>query len=108
MLFLGAEAHYILNAGPVIPAAIEDHDFSRRREMLHVALHVHLTLFAIRRRWQGCDAENTGTHALGDRTDGSTFAGGVTSLEHDDRAQALELDPILKLAQFRLQSTKLL
>src|SRR5262245_25589974 len=48
ILFLGAEAHDMLHSGAVVPTAIENHDFSRRRKMLHVALHIHLRFLAIR------------------------------------------------------------
>ena len=51
MLFLGAEAHHVLDACAVVPTAIEDHDFAGRREVLHLALKIHLALFAI--GWRG-------------------------------------------------------
>ncbi len=38
VLRLGAEAHHIFDAGPIVPAAVEDHDFARGRKMRHVAL----------------------------------------------------------------------
>src|SRR5205823_3206626 len=48
-LLLGAEPHDALDAGPVVPAAIEDDDLTRGREVPDVALHVHLRLLALRR-----------------------------------------------------------
>src|SRR5262245_133667 len=41
------EAHHVLDSSPVIPAAVEDHDFTGRWEVLNVALHVKLGLFAV-------------------------------------------------------------
>ena len=67
VLFVGAEAHDALHAGSVVPAAIEDDDLAGGREVLHVALHVHLALFAVGRRRQRDDAEDARAHALGDR-----------------------------------------
>ena len=92
-----AEAHDVFDAGPIVPAAVEDHDLARRREMLDIALHVHLALLAVRRRWQRDDAEHPRADAFGDRLDGATLAGGVTPLEHDDDARALGLHPGLKV-----------
>ena len=42
VLRLGAKAHHVFYARPVIPAAIEDDDLTRRREVLHVALQINL------------------------------------------------------------------
>src|SRR6516165_5192110 len=47
MLLLGAKSHHILHAGAVVPAPVEYDDFAGPREVLHVALHVHLTLFTV-------------------------------------------------------------
>ena len=37
VLRLAAKTHDVFNAGPVIPAAVKDDDFARRRESLNVA-----------------------------------------------------------------------
>ena len=42
VLRFGAEAHHIFDPGPVVPAAVEDHDFARGRKMRHIALQVEL------------------------------------------------------------------
>src|ERR1700730_6222029 len=34
------EAHHVLDAGPVVPAGVEDHAFAGCRKVLKVALHV--------------------------------------------------------------------
>ena len=103
VLLLGAKAHDVLNAGAVVPAAVEDHDFAGRGEMRQVALHVHLRLFTVRRRRQRDHAEDARADALGDRPDRPALAGGVAALEHDDDPLALCLDPVLQDAEFGLQ-----
>src|SRR5438093_4324243 len=42
VLLVGAEAHHPLDAGPVVPAAVEQHHLARRRQVLNVALEVPL------------------------------------------------------------------
>jgi hypothetical protein len=37
-----AEFHHVLDEGPVIPAAIEKHYFTCRRQLLHVTLGIQL------------------------------------------------------------------
>ena len=48
VLLLAAESHDVFDAGAVVPAAVEDHDLARCRELLDVALHEQLRLFAVR------------------------------------------------------------
>ena len=81
MLLGRAEAHDMFDAGAVVPAAVEDNDLARSREVLHVALKVHLALLAVGRRRQGDNAEDTRADAFGDRLDGAALAGGVAALE---------------------------
>src|SRR6185312_15281654 len=52
------EAHHIFHAGAVVPAPIEDDDFTGGRKVRDVALYKHLRLFPVGRRRQGHDAEN--------------------------------------------------
>ena len=108
VLLLGAEAHDVFDAGAVVPAAVEDHDLAGGREVLDVALHVHLRLLAVGRRRQRDDAEDARADPLGDRLDRAALAGGVAALEDDDDAQALGLDPFLQVAELDLQLAKLL
>ena len=85
VLFLGAEAHHVFDAQAVIPAPVEDHDLAGGREVLHVALDVHLRLLAVGRRGQRHDAEHARADAFGDGLDGAALAGGIAALENDDR-----------------------
>ena len=89
VLLVGAEAHDVLDAGAVVPAPVEDDDFARGGEMLHVPLQVHLRLLAVRWGRQRHDPEDARADALGDRLDRAALAGAVAPLEHDDDAQAL-------------------
>ena len=93
VLLLRAEAHHVLDAGAVVPAAVEDDDLAGGREVLHVALHVELRLLPVGRGRQGDQPEDARADALRDRLDGPAFAGGVASLEHDDDAQTLRGRP---------------
>ena len=104
----GAEAHDVFDAGAVVPAAVEDDDFAGGREMLDVALHVHLRLLAIGRRRQRDDPEDARAHPLGDGLDRTALAGRVAALEDDDDPQPFLLDPVLQAAELRLQLAQLL
>ena len=42
-----AEAHDVLDAGAIVPAAVEDHDLAGRGEPLQIALDVELALLAV-------------------------------------------------------------
>ncbi len=96
VLRLRAEAHHVLDPGPVVPTAVEDHDFAGRRGVLQVALHVQLGLLAVGRRRQRHHAEDARADALGDRLDRAALAGGVPSLEDHDHPLALFLHPVLQ------------
>ena len=105
---LVGEAHHALHARPVVPAAVEDDDLARRREMGQVALDVHLRLLALGRRGQGDDAEVARAHALGDRLDRAALARGVAALEDDAHLQAGVDHPLLHLHQLDVQLLELL
>ena len=44
VLFLGTKAHHVLNSGAVIPAAVEDDDFTPGGQLFNVALSMELRL----------------------------------------------------------------
>src|SRR5262249_25419485 len=106
-LLLGAEAHHALDAGTVVPGAVEDHDLAGRRKMRHVALQVHLRLLAVGRRRQRDDAEHPRTDALGDGLDRAALAGAIAPLEHDAALEALVLDPLLELDELGVELAQL-
>ncbi len=84
MLFLGAEAHDVFDAGAIVPAAVEDHDLSSGREMLYVSLDEHLALFPIGRSGEGYGPKHARAYFLGESLDRASLAGGIAPFEQDD------------------------
>src|SRR5581483_6493137 len=82
VLFLGAEAHHVFHPGAVVPTAIEDNHFTRRGEMRHESLHVHLRLLAVRRSGQRNNAKNPWADPLGDGADRAALARAIAPLEY--------------------------
>src|SRR6476660_3249998 len=102
MLCLRAEAQHVLDARPVIPAAVEDDNFARGRGMPKVALHVALCLLSVGRRWY-CDyAEHSVADAIRDRLNHAALAGGVASFEDHNHPFTMFLNPLLQGAQLYL------
>ncbi len=108
MLLGRAEAHDEIDARPIVPAAVEDHDLAPGGETLHVALHEELGLFPVRRRGQGDEAEYPWAHPLGDGLDDPALARRVAALEHDDDTRSGGLDPFLEVAELDLQLPEML
>ena len=104
----GGKAHHPLDTGPVVPTAVEDHDFAGRREMRHVALDVHLRFLALGRRRQRDHAKDARADAFGDALDRSTLAGGVAAFEDDADLGAGGFHPLLELDQLDLKRFQLL
>jgi hypothetical protein len=103
-MFVGrTEAHDILDAGTVVPAAVEDDDFASGREMLDVALEEDLGLVPIGRSGKGDDPEHARADLLGDCLDGAALAGGIAAFEQDDGPQLLLLDPLLQMTELDLE-----
>ena len=104
---LGAVAHDPLDAGAVVPAAVEDHDLAGGGQLLDVALHVELGLLPVGRRRQRDDAEDARADPLGQALDHAALAGGVAALEDDDDAGAGRLHPGLQVGDLDLQPGEL-
>ena len=99
----GAVAHHELDAGAVVPAAVEDHDLAGRREPRDVALDVHLRADPRVRRRE-CDVlEDARARPLRDPPDRASLARGVHALEHDQHPGAGVLDPLLHRHELALQ-----
>ncbi len=106
---LGADkSHDVFNAGAIVPAAVENHDFARRRKMLDVALQKHLRLFAIGGRRQRHHPEDARADAFGDGLDRAALAGRVATFKHDDDPCSLGLGPVLHVAKLDLKLAQLL
>ena len=104
---LGAVAHHPLDAGAVVPAAVEDQHLAGGGQLLDVALHVELGLLAVGRRRQGDDAEHPRADLLGQALDHAALAGGVAALEEDDDAGAARLHPGLQVGDLDLKAGEL-
>jgi hypothetical protein len=102
------KAHDPFHAGPVVPAAVEEHDLAGGRQMGHVALEVHLRLLALGRRGEGHDAEDAWADPFGDALDDPALAGRVAPFEHYTDLGAAGLDPLLHLDQLDLELFHLL
>src|SRR5882724_2870525 len=99
---------WTLDARPVVPAAIEDHDLAGGGQMGHVALRVELRLLALGGGGEGDHPEDARAHALGDGFDGPALAGAVAALEDDTDLEAFMLDPLLELDELDVQLGQLL
>src|SRR6266403_5246227 len=107
VFLLGTKSHDVFDPSAVVPAAVEDHDLARRRELLHVALHEHLRFFAIRWSRKRDDAKDTRAYPLGNGFDGSALTGSIASLEHDDDPQSPGLHPVLQVTKLHLELAQL-
>ena len=99
---VGAEAHDVFDPGAVVPAAVEDHDLSRRRENADVALEKH---------WVFSRSEGAGRATVRKTRglvravspDRSALAGGIASFEHDNDPRPLARYPCLQTAKLDLE-----
>ena len=102
VLFLGTKAHHVLNTGAVIPAPVEDDDFTSGGQLFNVALSMELRLLPLGRRGEGDHAKDARADTLHDALDHAAFAGSVSSFENDHNAGVGRLDPVLELDQLNL------
>src|SRR6185312_2338400 len=106
-LLLGREAHYALDAGAVVPAAVEQDHLARSGQVGDVALEIPLAPLTLGGRRQGGDACDPWAHPQRDRFDRAALAGGVATLEHDDDPQALDANPLLELDELDAEAANL-
>ena len=99
ILLLRAESHDVLDARPVIPAPVEDHDLAGSRKMRNETLHVHLRLLTLGWRRQSENLEYARAHSLRYGFDDATFSGRVPSLEYHHDPRSGVFDPTLQLHQ---------
>ena len=102
-----AVAHDRLDAGPVVPAAVEERDLAGGRQVLDVALEVPLRALAVRRHREGDDPGHPRVEELGDPLDGAALAGRVAALEDDRDPGARRADPLLHQHELGLESLQL-
>ena len=103
VLLRGAEAHHPLDAGAVVPGAVEQHDLTRAGQVGDVALEVPLGLLHVGGHRQCDDPGAAGVEVLHEPLDRAALAGGVAALEDDGHLLAGVLDPDLQLEQLDLQ-----
>ena len=108
VLLLGAEPHDALDAGAVVPGAVEQDDLAGGGQVGDVALEVPLRALALGRGGQGGDPPAARARALGDALDHAALAGGVAALEEDDDLEALGLHVLLQEDELALQQLELL
>ena len=99
----GAEAHHPLDAGAIVPGAIEEHDFPGRRHVRDIALKVPLRALALVRLFERDDARPARIEVLHEPLDRAALARGVAALEQHDDLLAGFLDPVLRLQELGLQ-----
>ncbi len=97
----------MLDAGPVVPAAVEEHPLAGSGELGHVALEVPLRLLALGRDAEGADAGDARVQGFGDALDDAALAGRVATFEEADDLEPAKLDPFLELDQLDLKSGQL-
>ena len=104
---VGAEAHHPLDAGAVVPAAVEQHHLAGRRQVGHIALEVPLRALAVVRRRQRRHPAHARVEPLRDALDDAALAGGVAALEQDHDLLPAVHHPVLQLHQLALQPEQL-
>ena len=107
-VLLGRVFHHPFDAGAIVPAAVEDHDFASRWQMLHIALQEQLLAFVLAGRTQRNHAKCARADALGHAPDQSALARGIAAFADDDDAGAGFTNPVLQIAELDLQLFKLL
>ena len=107
VLLRRAETHHALDAGAVVPAAVEQDDLAAGRQVGHVALEIPLRALALAGGRQRRDAADPRIEALRDALDDAALAGGVAAFEDHDDLELLVLHPVLQLDQLALQPEQL-
>ncbi|MNL27681.1 hypothetical protein D3C87_1492850 [compost metagenome] len=107
-LLVAAEPHDPLDTGAVVPAAIEDHHFTGRRQVRQITLHIHLAFFPLGRCRQRHHPEHPRTDPFGQRLDCPALAGAITALKDDADLGARVLHPLLQLDHLDMQPRQFL
>jgi hypothetical protein len=104
---VACEAHDPLDAGPVVPAAVEQDHLTSCRQVGNITLEVPLCPLPFGRQWESHHARHPRVQSEGDRLDGSALAGGVAALEDDDDLEPTGADPFLELDELHLEHREL-
>src|SRR6516165_316500 len=106
--FFTAKAHDALHASAIVPAAVEDRDFSPRRQVRQVSLDIHLRFLALGRGRKRDHAEYPRAHSGGDSFNRTPLASTIPPFEDDANLFTLTPDPFLKLDKLHVQFAQLL
>jgi hypothetical protein len=106
VLRFAAEPHHSFDAGPVVPAAVKEHEFTGRGQMRDVALEIPLCLFFLSGSAKGNYPANAWIQGLGNALDGAALPGGVAAFEEYYYLEAPMSDPFLQLDQLNLQRSQ--
>ncbi len=108
VLVLRAEAHHALDAGAVVPAAVEEHDLPGGRELRGVTREVPLRPLALGGCGERGDAAGARVQVGGDALDHTVLARRVAPLEDNDEPTLPGDEPLLHVDELGLESQKLL
>src|SRR5262249_47920744 len=108
VLLLRAEAQHVLDAGPRVPAAVEENDLAGGGEVGDVALEIPLAAFRLGGRGERDDPGLPRVQVLGDPLDRAALPGRVAALEEDGDPGAGDPHPLLELHELGLQAQQLL
>ena len=103
VVVMRGEVHHPLNAGPVVPRAVEHDDLARRGQVRHVPLQVPLGPFPLARLGQGHHRRAARVQVLGEALDRAALARRVAALEDDHDLLPGGLHPVLQLDQLDLE-----
>src|SRR5262245_46032091 len=94
VLLFRAESHHPLDAGAVVPTAVDKDDCPSGGKMRHVALKIPLRAFALARSRQRRDPADPRIEALRDPLDDPALSRRVAALEEDHNLELLLHDPV--------------
>ncbi len=106
-LLLAAKAHHALDAGAVVPGAIEDDELLARGQEPDEALEIPFGVLAARGLARRVDSRLARAHMLGQPLDRAILARAVAALEHDQHPRAVGDELALQLHQLDLQIAQL-
>ena len=105
-MLVGAETHYTLNAGAVVPTAVEEHYLARSWKMHRIPLEIPLSAFAIIRCGQRSNPADTGIEPLGNPLDHASLASSVSALKKNHQLVPVGDDPFLQPYKLALHAEK--
>ena len=101
-LRIAGEPHHLLDAGAVVPAAVEQHDLAGGGQVRRVALEVPLGGFALGRLRQRRDPALARIEVAADGIDRAALAGGVAAFEHHHQSTPGVQQPARRVRQLDL------